>query len=369
MAQRDTTIRHLMSLAIFSSSLWPCLLAAQTLEVAVVTATSDEPVAKTFSLESAAASLDSTAIDFSRKHHCIQCHANFMYLVARPVLASFVKEPPDVRQLCESIVRDRWAKEGPRYDGLEKTLYPHGTPDKIATEPIVIGFSLAVHDRSTTGKLHPLTQRALNYLLTLQRGDGGFNVVGDGSIHFLQEFDQTLLAAIAIAAAPEEYDRTTPAKESLDRIRQYVKSHPPANQYQKAMLLWASAEVADLINDADRQQTIEALFRIQHEDGGWTLAMLLPDDEAGTTGKYGRMRPSDGYGTGFTILALLKAGIAANETRIQRAISWLKSNQRASGRWFVESLAGRPANLISNSGTAFAVLALDACGEIGQAKP
>ncbi len=56
--------------------------------------------------------------------------------------------------------------------------------------------------------------------------------------------------------------------------------------------------------------------------------------------------------------------MSTDEPRLQRALHWLKTNQCESGRWFTRSLVGRKANPISNSGTAWAVMALAACDEI-----
>jgi squalene-hopene/tetraprenyl-beta-curcumene cyclase len=53
--------------------------------------------------------------------------------------------------------------------------------------------------------------------------------------------------------------------------------------------------------------------------------------------------------------------MAATEKPLQRAVAWLKANQRESGRWFTRSLNRDGRNYISNVGTAFAVLALKAC--------
>ena len=78
---------------------------------------------------------------------------------------------------------------------------------------------------------------------------------------------------------------------------------------------------------------------------------------------------SDGYATGFAIYVARQAGVPAEDKRLQRGIAWLKAHQRVSGRWFTPSLGFHRQHLISNAGTAYAVLALAACGEISRAKP
>jgi squalene-hopene/tetraprenyl-beta-curcumene cyclase len=79
---------------------------------------------------------------------------------------------------------------------------------------------------------------------------------------------------------------------------------------------------------------------------------------------YTSVLTSDGYATGFVIFVARHAGLPATDARLQRGIAWLKSNQRASGRWFTPSQAWHTQNLIANAGTAYAVLALHACGVV-----
>jgi hypothetical protein len=54
-------------------------------------------------------------------------------------------------------------------------------------------------------------------------------------------------------------------------------------------------------------------------------------------------------------------GVPAKEEPIRRAVDWLKANQRASGRWFTRSMNQDTGHVLSNAGTAFAVMALRAC--------
>ena len=73
---------------------------------------------------------------------------------------------------------------------------------------------------------------------------------------------------------------------------------------------------------------------------------------------------SDGYATGLVIYVLRQAGVPAGDARLRRGVAWLKANQRESGRWFTPSQGWHTQHRIANAGTAFAVLALHACGEI-----
>jgi squalene-hopene/tetraprenyl-beta-curcumene cyclase len=77
----------------------------------------------------------------------------------------------------------------------------------------------------------------------------------------------------------------------------------------------------------------------------------------------------------LAIYVLREAGVPAARPEIARGVGWLRSNQRASGRWFTPSpAAGDPTEggvgardlYVQNLGTAFAVLALKACEGTGR---
>ena len=74
--------------------------------------------------------------------------------------------------------------------------------------------------------------------------------------------------------------------------------------------------------------------------------------------------PSDGHQTGLAVMVLRDAGVPANDERIQRAVKWLKSNQRESGRWWTRSLNTDTYHFITYSGTFYPLLALQKCNEL-----
>ena len=96
---------------------------------------------------------------------------------------------------------------------------------------------------------------------------------------------------------------------------------------------------------------------------------LVPDG-----GKPLDTKTSDGYGTGFFIVVARELGVPPDDPRLRRGVDWLRANQRESGKWFTRSPVNECRNLISNVGSAYAVLALQACGELpdspfGRTKP
>jgi hypothetical protein len=114
------------------------------------------------------------------------------------------------------------------------------------------------------------------------------------------------------------------------------------------------------MTQAEREQTVKDLLALQRADGGWSLWSLATWE--GQRGKVdGKEAPSDGYGTGFVVYLLRQAGIPAKDAAIQHGVAWLKSHQRESGRWFTRSLNTDNYHFITHAGTAYAVLALQAC--------
>jgi squalene-hopene/tetraprenyl-beta-curcumene cyclase len=140
----------------------------------------------------------------------------------------------------------------------------------------------------------------------------------------------------------------------------YFEKTPAPDLHHQTYLLWASLALDGLMDKAERKRTVKALLALQREDGGWSLPSLgawkrldgSPQD---------KVAPSDGYATGLVLYVLRQAGVGAAEKPVQRGVAWLKANQRESGRWFTRSLNREGRHYISNTGTAFAILALKAC--------
>lgn len=339
----------------------------------------DEPRAAKFSLERAAQSLDTTALHWQKTRKCAACHTLPPYLMARPYLAAVSPEPPEVRQFFETIVEKRLEAE------------PALPKDGVTAVVIEVAAALAFHDRATTGKLHPRTRQALDRMWTLQRPDGGWDWPYRDTPPLKSSDDHfgVTMAALGAGVAPENYAKSEAAQKGLAGIRKFLKAQPPTSLHQKAILLWASMYVADLLSPEEKTQTVKELAAAQRPDGGWSMASLIenPTDprRQSQAGREARMQKghakdfliyvgqdeiyksslvSDGYATGLTLYVLRQAGVPQDDPRIRRGVAWLKSNQRESGRWFTPSQGWHTQHLISNAGTAYAVLALHACGEI-----
>ncbi len=323
-------------------------------------ARADEPMAAVFLAENAAKSLDASAAMWLKHYSCLQCHAAMMHPVARRALARTVATPTEVQAFVESSVREVWPTKGVRYDHLKgKTLLMHGDMPP-ATEPISFALGLAYADHDCGKVVSPTTRAVLLKLVSRQRSDGGFNIARDGVPEMLHEFDQALLAAIAIGIAPGGLAQEEPFKGAVDGIRRYIREHPASCAWQRGMMLWAEFAAGGFLDASAKRQALKELLALQRPDGGWALPGLLTD---ATRQKYqfAADAPSDGYATGFVIYVARQSGVAKDDPRLQRGVSWLKTHQRQSGRWFLASLVGRKGNFISNAATAWAVLGLHAC--------
>ena len=305
----------------------------------------DEPIAKQFSMDKAVSFLDNAALQWTDKRGCFSCHTNYAYLYARPMISAKVPAHDDVRHALENMVSKRWVTGKPRWDA----------------EVVTTAAALAHNDAHTTKKLHPLTRSALDRMWTVQQKDGGIRwlKLNQPPMEFDDHYGVTL-AALAVGVAPEGYAKTEIAQKGLNGLRTWLKANPPKNLHHKTMILWVSTYLDGFMTADEQKATKKALLAKQLPNGGWSTPSLGDWKRADDLEQDPTI--SDGYGTGFTIYVLLRAGIAANDPAVVNGIAWLKANQRESGRWFTRSLVNdNNKHYLAHIGSAFAVMAIQAC--------
>jgi squalene-hopene/tetraprenyl-beta-curcumene cyclase len=319
----------------------------------------DEPRAKALSLANSGALLDRVTLAWIEKHKCASCHTGFPYLMARQSLGD-PKAPAHLQ--VRKFLEDRVAAWDTRGKG---TGYLRGTgpvrDTEGITEVVAVAATLAIDDAQTTGKLHPRTRLALDRMWELQRPDGSWawNKTALAPLEY-DDYYGAVYAALGVGRAPDRYAASTAAKAGVARLTEYLQKHRPPNLHHKTWLLWASLSLDGLMTPAQCDETVIELMALQRPDGGWNLPSLgdwkrragAPNDKQG---------PSDGYATGLVLYVLRQAGVPTKQEAIRRGALWLKTNQRESGRWFTRSLNHDGGHVISNAGTAFAVMALAAC--------
>ncbi|MHB8861803.1 MAG: hypothetical protein ACYC6N_05325 [Pirellulaceae bacterium] len=304
----------------------------------------DEPLRGDFSLDAAVASLDDAALTWQRDKKCFACHSNYAFLETRPLVSWKTPIHDELRAKLEELAAN------PRQVSFR------------VMEGVMAACVLAQNDALTTGKLHPVTRQALDYMWTLQRDDGGFH--WEKSSQPPSEIDDhfgATMAVIGVGVAPDGYATTPTARAGLDRIRQYLVHNPPVNLHQRSMLLLGSLHVDGIMTAPERDGVVDSLFAVQKRDGGWGIVSL--GNWKRHDAKEDDQECSDGYGTGLAICVLRQAGVPADDSRIQHGIAWLKANQRASGRWFTRSQWEDSRHYLSRQGTAWAIRALVTCGE------
>ena len=313
-------------------------------------APANEPFLGQFSLPKATAYLDAGA--HAHEDKCFACHSTFTYFAARPVIGTMTSTRRQTRQALEEFATKLAGEK----------LSPRDTPQLRVSETVLAATVLA-QDDAGLGKLSPPTRKALDRIWDLQRDDGGWNwIKHDEPPSGIDDHFGVTMAAIAVGTAPDHYADTPPARKGLEGIRRYLREHPAANMHQRAMLLLAAACVDDLLTSEQRKQSIADLFALQHADGGWAMPAL--GDWKRVDGGALDRTASDGYGTGFTVYVLRRGGrIAADDPRLQKGLLWLKTHQRVSGDWFTRS-PHKSDELSTYEGTAYAILALNACGAL-----
>jgi squalene-hopene/tetraprenyl-beta-curcumene cyclase len=213
-------------------------------------------------------------------------------------------------------------------------------------------------------------------MFKLQRKDGDWTISDDNNPPLeSSRFQLATVAARAVGNAPGwlAQQRGTPVEAQVNRLMDYLRAERKLQgDYDRTDLLWAAAEFPGLLDATREQQLIQMILRHQRQDGGWSMRSFALPEEWGKGNRAEKLRaevefvdpPSDGHMTGLAIIALRKAGVPAGDPRIQRGITWLRSNQRSSGRWWTRSLNRDGWQFISYSGTAYPLLALALCNAL-----
>jgi squalene-hopene/tetraprenyl-beta-curcumene cyclase len=308
----------------------------------------DEALAASVSMRKAREFLDEAALGWTRKVRCGTCHTNFAYMLGRPSLGAPTPASVEVRRFFETYASSFDTDQ-------ERVEWP--------TQVVATAVTLSLNDAATTGRLHAMTREALEWMWRLQREDGSWDWIKTERPPLeADDYYGAVFAAVGVGHAPDRYAESPAAKPGLEKLRAYLEHNAAPNLHHKAMLLWASRRLSGLMAKEEQAATIAELLARQRADGGWSLPSLgnwmrrdgTPNDRQGA--------PSDGYGTGFVVYVLRQSEVPATHPAIVRAVEWLRTNQRESGRWFTRSLSTDTYHFITHAGTAYAVMALQACG-------
>ena len=303
---------------------------------------------------------------------CVSCHTTLPYALSRSALRTPLNErgqSPVESKLFDQIVKRvrAWKDVAPYYPdqtrGLPKTAESRGT------EAILNAVILSRRD-AMGGTLSADARLAFANLWALQMRTGELNGAwawlkfglepweGAASAYF-----GATLAAVAAGSAPGGYAAGPEIQEHLKLLRGYLtKQLDQQPLFNRLMLLWAAAELPDVVDAEQRNGIVTEALSRQRGDGGWSMAALGPwhriDGSTIDTN-------SDGYATGLASFALQKAGLPATHPAVDKGLQWLVQHQdRSTGQWWASSLnKQRPpesdaSRFMSDAATAYAVLAL-----------
>lgn len=344
-------------------------------DIQVSLPSADEPRVTTFgpiSLKAAAKYLEDGAVCWARENSCVNCHTTGPYMTERTawtrqfgkpsdeVLADFVKSVPvEIKPVTEAD------KNGHRF-------YP-GTFSSVWR-----ALGLAEWDRHIRSKTSEPTERALRDMFARQSSTGAFVSHGEVEIpHITTDFELTLQAARAITAAPGWLDglKDESLRTGVAKMKEWLRTSAPRNDFDRILKLQLAHYLPELVSQKERDTAMALLSSKQHADGGWCVRdMSALDDwhfEISDTVRNlilnlpDAAKPeSDAYMTSLAIVLMRQSNVPVTDPRIQRGIAWLKREQRASGRWWMQSLYRGNYHYITYIATAEALKALDLCGEL-----
>ncbi|MGB9461903.1 MAG: hypothetical protein WA829_05750 [Candidatus Acidiferrum sp.] len=357
-----------------------------------VTANSHQPdthAANSWDQKAAAAYLDQRAgwwMDWpraARDHEtfCVSCHTAVPYAMSRPALRDALAEQapsPNERRLLENVTKRvrLWKEVAPFYSDADRGVYK--SVESRGTESVLNALILSSNDASKGsrgGHLSVDTLSAFENMWAEQQTTG----VDKGAWRWLRfknepwEADDSgyygaALAAVAVGIAPENYRAKPEIQNNLKMLREYLNRGCAAQtSINRAVLLWASAKVPELLEPERQKALINELLSKQQADGGWSLSSLVgPWTRHDGTAQEAK---SDGYATGLITFALQEAGTSKENVQLKRGLAWLLASQdKARGSWLAYSLNNNEEHHISpetalfmnDAATAYAVLALNA---------
>jgi squalene-hopene/tetraprenyl-beta-curcumene cyclase len=158
-------------------------------------------------------------------------------------------------------------------------------------------------------------------------------------------------------------------------MKAFLRDAKPRNDYDRVLRLQLASYLPEVVTQRDRDAALALLSRKQHTDGGWSLRDMSALNDwhftiSDTVAKLVTSLPdaanpeSDPYMTALAIVLLRQSNVPATDDRIQRGLTWLKREQRVSGRWWMHSLYRGNYSYITYIATAQAMTALAMCGEI-----
>jgi len=348
----------------------------QTEGIQISIPSADEPRVEEFgvaSVKAAAQYLNDGAVSWVREKTCVNCHTTGPYLSERPALIPQLgaANAEIVADFVGFVPKEIKAVAGTATKGGHKH-YPS------AFTSVWRSLGLAEWDKHVTGKTSEHTDRSLRDMFERQSASGAFVSHGEVEIpHITTDFELSLQAARAMVAAPGwlagQTDPTLLAR--VEKLRAWLKQPVLKNDFDRVLRLQLAAHLPELVPQAERESALMLLSSKQHADGGWSTRdfSALKDWHFEISDAVARLitslpdaahPESDAYMTALAIILMRESGVPASDSCLQRAVTWLKREQRVSGRWWMHSLYRGNYHYITYIATCQALKALALCDEL-----
>lgn len=307
---------------------------------------------------------------------CLSCHTSMPFALSRPALGAALgeKEPGAAeKKLIDNLKKrvENWDKIAATETSGKDPFVPfygkERQPSALGTESVVNALILVNFDtKRSKSVLSEPTRKALAHLWQQQKADGSWLWLefGLGPWEKNGAYYGAALAAIAVGMAGQEYYDNADVQPKVAALKKYLKTQFAQQPlHHKVVGLWASSWLPGVLQGDDRQKLIQDVLALQEADGGWSLVKLGDKTPWKSHNVYPEGMVSDGYATGLVVLALKRAGLKADDARMQKAIGWLAGQQKE-GTWPVNYInrTRDPQNdvgkFMRDAAAAFAVLAL-----------
>jgi squalene-hopene/tetraprenyl-beta-curcumene cyclase len=345
-------------------------------DIQVSIPTADEPRVKLFGAESIKAAvkyLEDGAVCWVREKSCVNCHTTGPYLSERPALISQLGKPSEeiVADFIEFVPKD--IKEVT--ETATKSGYKH-MPGAFTA--VWRSLGLAEWDKHVTGKTSEHTERSIRDMFERQAASGAFVSHGEVEIpHITTDFELSLQAVRTITAAPAWLAGLKDEKllTKVEKLKTWLRGAEPKNDWDRVLSLQLAFYLPELVSAEKRAAALKLLSSKQHADGGWSTRdfsalndwhfEVSESVQKLITGLPDAAKPeSDAYMTAFAIVLMRQSDVPVKDERIQKAVAWLKKEQRVSGRWWMHSLYRGNYHYITYIATCQALKALALCEEL-----
>jgi squalene-hopene/tetraprenyl-beta-curcumene cyclase len=265
------------------------------------------------------------------------------------------------------------------------TRYLNDTSEKVlslghrSAQVVYTAAGLTAWDTELRGRLSPETDQVLRLMFRLQQDNGTWKIPRNWPPLQSSPYQLATVAALAVATAqgwngPSD---DPSLRDQIGDLKSYLNETSPPHDYSRVWLLWAGSNLDGILPSDRKASILETIWNRQNEDGGWSLRSFAAPGDWGDGSRKANLEAegdinspaSDGHMTGLVVVALREAGVPATDPRIQRAVSWMDSSQRISGRWWTQSLNSNKYHLITYSGTCFVLLSLWKCNALARPEP